>query len=410
VEVPRLFVDLRPLRESRNFRLLILGQMFSLLGSNLTLVAVPYQVYRETHSSLWVGLASLVQLPFLITGALWGGAYGDRYDRRVLLMLGSLLCALASTGLALNALSAHGRLVALLSLAALSAGAGGFTNPIRGAAIPGMLRPDQLISAYSINQIIFNFAAVVGPALAGVLLAAVSLSSCYWIDAVTFLGLVLAAQRMSPLVAPAGREGAALWRAIADGLAYVRQHALAQAVYLADLNANVFGLPRALFPAMALVVYHGGPRTLGLLYAAPAAGALVMAVVAGWINHVSRRGRTVIVVIAAWGVAMALFGVVHLLWFGLLALAVAGSMDMVSAVLRSTILQLAITDEFRGRIQSIQMAVTTGSPRLGDAEAGVVAALTSTEFSIVSGGIACIIGVAVLAWRRPDFWNQSVER
>jgi hypothetical protein len=135
-----------------------------------------------------------------------------------------------------------------------------------------------------------------------------------------------------------------------------------------------------------------------------------MAVVAGWINRVSRRGRTVIVVIAAWGVAMALFGVVHLLWFGLLALAVAGSMDMVSAVLRSTILQLAITDEFRGRIQSIQMAVTTGSPRLGDAEAGVVAALTSTEFSIVSGGIACIIGVAVLAWRRPDFWNQSVER
>jgi MFS family permease len=197
--------------------------MFSLLGSNLTLVAVPYQVYRETHSSLWVGLASLVQLPFLITGALWGGAYGDRYDRRVLLMLGSLLCALASTGLALNTLSAHGSLVALLSLAALSAGAGGFTNPIRGAAIPGMLRPDQLISAYSINQIIFNFAAVVGPALAGVLLAAVSLSSCYWIDAVTFLGLVLAAQRMSPLVAPAGREGAALWRAIADGLAYVRQ-------------------------------------------------------------------------------------------------------------------------------------------------------------------------------------------
>ena len=175
--VPRLFVDLSPLRQSRNFRLLIIGQLFSLLGSNLTLVAVPYQVYRETHSSLWVGLASLFQLPFLIVGALWGGAYGDRYDRRTLLVVGNVVCALTSVGLGVNALEHRSSLATLLTLAALGAGAGGFTAPVRAAAIPGMLHEDQLISAYSLNQIIVNISAVAGPSLAGVLLAAVSLSS-----------------------------------------------------------------------------------------------------------------------------------------------------------------------------------------------------------------------------------------
>jgi MFS family permease len=406
--MPRLLVDWRPLKNSRNFRLLISGQLFSLLGSSLTMVAVPYQVYQETHSSLWVGLASLFQLPFLIMGSLWGGAYGDRYDRRTLLIVGSLIAAASSAGLALNASLAHHDLALLLFLAALSAGTGGFSGPIRSAAIPTMLRKDELISAYSLNQIIVNISAVAGPSLAGVLLASVNLSSCYLFDALTFLILALATVFMSPMPAAARDDALAMFESIIEGFRYVRSHAVAQAVYLADLNANVFGLPRALFPAMAIGVYHGGPRTLGLLYAAPGIGALVMAITAGWINRLRRRGRTVLVVITVWGLAMAALGVVHLLWFGVTVLAVAGAMDVVSAVLRATILQLAITDQFRSRISSIQMAVVTGGPRLGDTESGVVAGLTSTEFSIVSGGLLCIVGVAVLAWRRPTFWNESV--
>ena len=257
-------------------------------------------------------------------------------------------------------------------------------------------------------QIVINISVVAGPALAGLLLASVSLSSCYLVDAATFLVLAAATAFMSPLPSPRSASAQALFAAIADGFRYVRGHAVAQAVYLADLNANVFGLPRALFPAMAFTVYHGGARTLGLLYAAPGVGALVLAVFAGWINHVHRRGRAVLVVISVWGLAMASLGIVHLLWFGLLVLALAGAMDMVSTVLRSTILQLAITDEFRSRLSSIQMAVVTGGPRLGDTESGVVANFTSTEFSIVSGGVACIVGVAVLAWRRRNFWNDVV--
>jgi MFS family permease len=188
----------------------------------------------------------------------------------------------------------------------------------------------------------------------------------------------------------------------------VRAHAVVQAVYLVDLNAMVFGLPRALFPAVALTLYHGGPRTLGLLYAAPGAGALLMAVVTGWIGHVRRQGRLVALVVIAWGASMALFGLVHVVFVGLICLGVAGAMDVISTVLRNTILQTAITDEFRSRISSIQMAVVTGGPRLGDVESGVVANFTSTEFSIVSGGVACIVGVLVLMRWRPTFWHREM--
>src|ERR1700731_1335783 len=240
--MPRLLVDWSPLRLNRNFRLLIIGQLFSLLGSNVTLVAVPYQVYQETHSSLWVGLASLVELPFLIAGSLWGGAYGDRYDRRSLLITGDDLCAFTSAGLALNAVLTHRDLALLLLLAALNAGAGGFSGPIRQAAIPTMLREDQLISAYSLNQIIVNISMVAGPSLAGVLLASVSLPSCYLVDSLTFVILAVATTFMSPLSASSNLAPTAIFRAIAEGFRYVRTHAVAQAVYLADLNANVFVL------------------------------------------------------------------------------------------------------------------------------------------------------------------------
>ncbi|MHB1209129.1 MAG: MFS transporter [Acidimicrobiales bacterium] len=407
--MPRLVVDSKPLKDSRNFRLLYFGQLVSLLGSNLTFVAVPFQVYQETHSSLWVGIASFVQLPFLIVGSLWGGAAGDRIDKRTILVVGSLVAAMASAGLSLNAQLHHNVLIALLSLAAISAGVAGFSAPIRMAAIPKLVAPEQLIAAYSLNQILVNVGTVLGAALGGVLLGAVGLTSCYLIDAVTFVVLAFFTGFMSPMKPSGDHVGVAMLRAIGDGFRYVRSNLVAQAVYVADLNAMVFGLPRALYPAMALTVYHGGPRTLGLLFAASGVGALVMAIFTGWIDRVRRQGRLIAIVIMAWGAAMALFGVVHILWFGLMCLAFAGATDVISTILRNTVLQNAITDEFRGRISSVQLAVVTGGPRLGDLESGVVATFTSIEFSIVSGGIACIIGVLALLQWRPGFWRDSVD-
>lgn len=406
--MPRFLVDVRPLRENRNFRLLFTGQLVSLLGSNLTLVAIPFEVYQKTHSSLWVGLASLFQLPCLIAGALWGGAMGDRFDKKKLLVLGSIVSATLSGALALNALSLGGNIPLLMVLAAFSAGAGGFTGPIRSAAIPKMVGGEQLIAAYSLNQIVMNLGPFIGAALAGELIADVGISSCYAIDAMTFVALAIFTSFMSAMKPSGQHTGIAMMRAIFDGFKYVRSNALAQAVYLVDLNAMVFGLPRALFPAMALTVYHGGPRTFGLLSATPAAGALVMAVLTGWIHRVHRQGRLIALVVIGWGAAMTLLGIVHILWFGLLCLAVAGATDVISTILRNTVLQNAITDEFRSRISSVQMAVVTGGPRLGDAESGVVASLTSTEFSIVSGGIACMVGVVILLRWRPGFWKHNV--
>jgi len=404
--MPRLLVDVGPLRAHRDFRLLYTGQVISLLGSNLTVVAVPYQVYRDTHSSLWVGLASLLQLPFLICGSLWGGAMGDRRDKRTLMMLSAVVLGLASAGLAVNASVDHRHLVVLLMLAAFAAGFAGFAGPLRTAAIPTLVGPDELVAAYSLNQVAVNSAVVVGPALAGVLIASVGLFSCYALDAATFLVVVLMTSFMAPMEPGAEHTGIAILRAIGDGFRYVRGHAVAQAVYLVDLNAMVFGLPRALFPAVALTIYHGGPRTLGLLYAAPGVGALAMALLTGWVARVRRQGRLVAVAVMAWGAAMTLFGIVHVVWIGLACLGVAGAMDVISTVLRGTILQSAITDEFRSRVSSIQMAVVTGGPRLGDVESGVVANFTSTEFSIVSGGVACIVGVVALVRWRPAFWRS----
>jgi MFS family permease len=407
--VSRLFVDLTPLRRNRQFSLLFYGQLVSMAGSNLTMVAVPLQVYLETHSSLWVGLASLIQLPFLIVGSLWGGVMGDRMNRRTLLVVNSLILATLSAGLAINAQLHHSHFVFLVSLAALAAGFAGFSGPIRTAAIPQLVPPNQLVAAYSLNQVIVNIASVAGPGAAGLLIASVGLSSCYWIDATTFLCLALFTSLMTSMPASGQHSGTRMLRAMGDGWRYVRSHATAQAVYIVDLNAMVFGLPRALFPAVALTLYHGGPRTVGLLYAAPGAGALLMAVLTGWLENIRRQGRLVVLVVVTWGGAIAVFGLVHIVWVGLFCLGVAGATDVISTILRNTILQNAITDEYRSRISSIQMAVVTGGPRLGDFESGLVAGLTSTEFSIISGGLACIVGALTLIRWRPTFWHDTVR-
>jgi MFS family permease len=404
--VPRLLVDVTPLRTSKDFRLLFIGQLVSLLGSNLTLVAVAYQVYQVTNSSLWVGVVSFIQLPVLIFGALWGGALGDRFDRRTLLITATLLLALISFALGANALLSHPNFVVLVTLPALAAGLAGLSGPLRTAVIPTLVKPEELVAAYSLNQIIMNTATVVGPGLAGVIIAATGVSWCFLIDGITFFALVLSTFFMAPMKPVGVHTGEKTLRAIAAGFRYVRHNAVVQAVYLVDLNAMVFGLPRALFPAVTKHIYHGGPEMLGLLYAAPGAGALLMAIFTGWMDQVRRRGRLVILVVLTWGVVMALFGLVHAVWVGLLCLAIAGAMDVISTVLRNTILQTSISDDYRSRLSAIQMAVVTGGPRLGDLESGVVANFTSTEFSIVSGGVMCVVGVLALIRWRPTFWRE----
>jgi MFS family permease len=402
-------VDLGPLRESRDFRLLFFGQLVSMIGNQLTLVAIPYEVFTTTHSNLWVGTVSLLQLPLLVLGSLWGGAVGDRSDRRRILALSALALCATSAGLAINAAQDNPSFVALLALAILASGLAGFSNPARNAAIPRLVRPEQLVGAYSLNQVIIQTATIVGPTLAGVLIAASGLATCYAIDALTFVGLFVMTALMAPMPPLEAVPDVRIRQSIKDGFSYVRTHVVAQCVYLVDLNAMIFGMPNSLFPYIAHSWYHGGPVVYGLLVSAPGVGALIGATTTGWVGALRRRGRAIVLAVCVWGGAIAVFGLVRTLWVGLVFLAVAGWADVLSAVMRNALLQSTITDEFRGRLSAIQMAVVQGGPRLGNFEAGVVSRLASTEFSVVSGGIASIAGAIGVALWRPQFWRESYE-
>jgi MFS family permease len=378
VPVPnRIFIDLGPLRESRGFRLLFAGEFVEVFGSQLTAVAIPFQVYALTRSSLQVGLVSLAQLLPLIAGALIGGSLGDAFDRRRILLVASVLLALTSGGLAVNAAAAHPSLVALYLISALAAGLAGASSTASNASVPALVAPRHLVPAYASTQAVFQVGSVVGPALAGLAIGAVHLQWVYAMSAVVYLLTALAAARLPP-IPPAPEAGRPGLRAIVEGLRYLRGRQAMEGAYLIDVNAMVFGMPRALFPALAVSVFHGGARTLGQAWA-------------------------VIVAVCVWGSAIVAFGLVHELWIALALLALAGWADVLSAVLRSTILQTSTSEEYRSRVSAVQIAVVTGGPRLGDLEAGAVATLVSTQFSIVSGGAACIAGAALLAILLPGF-------
>ena len=405
----RLFVDLGPLRRSRQFRLLWLGYLVTTFGNQLTIVAVPYQIYRLTSSSLAVGLASLVQIAPLLAGSFFGGLAADRYDRRRLLMLTQVLLASTSLGLALNAGSAHPAVWPLFVCSAFQAGFSGVDNPTRTALMVSVVERDMIVRANALWQVLFQFGQVGGPAVAGILLGTIGVAPVFWIDVASFgasvVSLLLMRSRR-PARGEVSRDFSL--RAFMGGLRFLRHHQVLQGVFLIDLNAMIFGMPRALFPALGLEHFHGGATTVGLLYAAPGVGALVGALFTGWVGGVTRQGLAVLVAVAVWGVAITLFGLVPWLALGLILLGIAGAADMVSAVFRSTILQLEAPGPLLGRLQAVQTAVVTGGPRLGDLESGAVASLAGTEVSVVSGGVLCLVGVAVLAKRLPRFTRLGI--
>jgi MFS family permease len=398
----RILVDTTPLRESRDFRLLFTGQLISVLGTQLTVVAIPYQVYGMTHSSLQVGAVSLAQLFPFIAGALAAGPIGDAVDRRPIMVWTAAAMALTSTILAVNAAVAHPSLVVIYVVSALAAGFMGFSNTARMASVPGLVERRQLPAAFAMSQIVIQVGVIVGPALSGILLG-IGLPLVFGLDAASFVVACLCTALMAPIPPSHDARGLSPWQSTKEGLRYLRTRQALQGVYLIDINAMVFGMPRALFPAMAGSVFGGGTITLGFLYAAPGVGALIGAVTTGWVQHIRRQGWAVIIAVTVWGAAIAVFGLVDTLWIALVMLAVAGWADVISAVLRNTLLQTSIPERFRSRMSSIQMAVVQGGPRLGDMESGLVATVTSVEFAVVSGGLACIAGAALIGALMPGF-------
>ena len=401
-----LVLDLSPMRGSRDLRCLVAGQLLSTVGSQLTVVAVPYQVYLLTRSSLDVGLVSLAQVVPLIIGALLGGSLADAVDRRTILLAAQTLSLLCSAGLAVNA-DTGPALWPLFAVPAVAAGFATATESALSAVLPNLVRRSEVAAVNAMFQAIFQAGTVAVPAVAGLLLAGAGVRFIYWLDVATMAAAILATFLMSPQPPRAGASHPPGLRSILAGFSYLRGQPVIKGAYLIDINAMVFGMPRAVFPALATTVFGGGARTLGLLYAAPGAGALLGALTTGWIHRVRRQGRAVIAAVLVWGAAITCFGLVRWLPAALVLLAVAGCADVISAVFRATIIQLAVPDELRGRLMGVQMAAVTGGPRIGDAETGAVATAFSPVTSVISGGLACMAGALILARLLPAFRRQA---
>ena len=404
----RLIVDIGPLRRYPAFRRLFIGQTISTFGSEVAAVAAPYQLYKLTHSTLQVGLLSLCELVPLLTLTIVGGAIADAVDRRRMLLVTETLLALVGCAFAFNASVTHPRVWALYVLVTLAMAVYSLGVPGMNTVIPRLVQQHELATANAIENIYGSTTNVAGPALGGLLIAVLGLKGAYLLDAGTFAASLWSVWLLPPLQPAHDAERPSL-RTIAEGFRFAREKKVLLGMFLVDSSAMVFGMPRALFPALALQRFHGGAGTLGVMYAAPYAGALVASLLSGWIGHVRRQGLIVAVAAALWGAAIVAFGFAHPLWLALVFLAGAGAADNVSAVLRGTILWTVTPDSLRGRLSGIEFAQVASTPALGNVEAGIVASLTSLRLSIVSGGLACIAGTVLIALAVPAFTRYDAR-
>jgi MFS family permease len=393
-------LDLTPLRESRPYRRLLFGDAVSVIGTQVTIVAVPIQVYDLTGSAAAVGLVGLAGLLPLVVFGLYGGAIADAVDRRRLVLVTTSGQALLAVVLVVQALLGLEQVALLYAVVAVQAALFAVDSPARQAFVPRLLPVRLLPAANALKQVEFNLGVTVGPLLAGVLVARAGYEAAYAVDLLTF-GAALLAVAGLPSMPPAGGGRRAGTASVLEGLAFLRTRQVLLMTFVVDLVAMVFAMPRALFPALADEVFGGGAQTAGLLYSALAAGALVGALFSGWFGRVHRHGVAVLAAIGAWGLSITLFGLTDVLWLGLLCLAAAGASDMVSAVFRTAILQAAAPDEMRGRLGGVFIVVVAGGPRLGDGRAGGGAELVGLQGSVVGGGLAVLgITAAVAAGAR----------
>ena len=399
-------VDVTPLRQSRDFRYLYLGQMLSFVARELTVVAVPYQAFLLTGSSLVVGSLGLVQLIPGLAVALLGGAFFDAFDRKSLIWISQVLQAVVAAGLMVNAAIPSPALWPLFVLSGLNAGLSSIDTSTRIAVTPSLVSRELLPAALALNQTMATLGGAAGPAIAGVLIATFGISFSFGLEALIFLLAALSTFgiRSLPKVDQSAVPG---FRSVVDGFRYIKAQRRITSTFIIDLNAMIFAMPRALFPALGIGLFGGDASTVGLLYAAPGMGALVAASTAGWVGGVKRQGLMIVSSVLVWGIAMTLFGLVGSLPIALALLAIAGSADVVSAVFRGTIVQLTVPDQLRGRISGVHVAVVRSGPRLGDMRAGAVASVTSEQFSVVSGGILAILGTLLIAKVYPELIGEG---
>lgn len=382
--------------------------MVSTLGGSLAAAAVPFQVYHLTGSTALVGLLGLASLVPLLAVPLVGGAIADALDRRTVVFLTETGMTVVALLFLANALLPHPQVWALFVLQSVGIAIFSLGRPAMGSLSPRLVPEEEIAAASALFSVYNSLGSVAGPAVAGVLIAAAGFPWTYGIDAVSFVAS-LAAIWSLPRLPPLEEVERPSLRSIVDGFRFLKGRQALIGIFAIDSSAMVFGMPSALFPAIALHRLHGNAATFGYLAAAPYAGALACSLLSGWVSHTRRMGLGITVMACLWGAAIAAFGFMTSLWPALVLLAVAGGADFYSAVLREALLLRSTPDHLRGRMLGIEFMQVASAPSLGDLEAGVLASLTSLRFSVVSGGVACIAACALTALALPGFLRYDAE-
>lgn len=419
--ISRHFADTRPLR-NQHFRRLWLANIITVVGAQLTVVAVPAQLYADTGSSAYVGLAGVFGLVPLVVFGLYGGALADVFDRRTLLIVTTLGLIVTSGLFWWQAAAGSTNAWLLLCLFAVQQAFFAVNQPTRSAIIPKLVEPELLPAANSLNMTVTMAGAIAGPLVAGVLIPIIGFEWMYLIDTVTLfatLGAVLRLPSLAVVDAVAGVPGL---RAVIDGFVYLRTQPVLMMSFVVDLIAMVFGMPRALFPEIAHVDFGGpdeGGLIFALLFAAIPAGAVIGGVFSGWVSRVQRQGLAVIVCILVWGVSMAGFGIAvaladhwltPMLVLALAMLVIGGAADMASAAFRTSMLQAAADDAMRGRLQGVFIVVVAGGPRIADTLHGATAAAVGTAAAAAGGGVLVVVGVVIASLAVPSFVRYRITR
>jgi MFS family permease len=404
----RLFMDTRPLRESPAFRRLWIGSGISAIGSQMTAFAVALQVFTITHSPVAVGALGLcVAVPSIIFG-LFGGSIIDAANRRVLVLVTTTVLGAASAALAGQAFAGLHQVWLLYLLVSIAAAANALDQPARRTFLPDLLPTERLPAGAALTMLTFHGSWMVGPVLAGLVAGAWGLRACYLFDALSFAAALYGVFRL-PVLPPhssAARPGP---RAVAEGLRFIAGRRVLVGAFLADMNATVFGMPVALFPAINAERFGGSPHTLGLITSAVAVGGVLGSALSGPLGRVRRHGRTILIGSSVWGVALAGFGLAHRLWLALALLTVAGAADVLSVISRSTIVQVVPPDRYRGRVNAADFVVGGAAPQLGNFRAGAVGSLTTPTISAVSGGLMVVAGAALIRLTIPALTRYTAR-
>ncbi len=393
------------LYRNRNYRLIFLGQFVSFLGTMITGVALPYQIYHETHSTLMVGLLGLFQLlPLLIT-ALLGGVLADKYHRRVLLLVSEFFLAIGCLLLAWNARMHLPHVWAIFVVASFMSAITGLHRPALEGISQQSIGKGDYASASQLTTLLFSVCMIAGPAIGGLIIAHFGIVMTYLVDFVSFLISFSALCLLGAISKPTAVQQESTWVSLKQGLHYAVTRQELLGTYFVDFIAMIFGMPTALFPAIAQS--YGGVKVLGILYSAPAIGGVLVSVASDWTKRVKRHGVAIALAATFWGVAIIGFGLANNFIVAIIFLALAGGFDAISGIFRQVLWAETIDNKFRGRLAGIEMLSYLSGPKLGDTEAGLVAAAFGVTASIVSGGVMCVVGVIICSYLLPKFWKYQ---